>query len=116
MFLKSLFGRRADAQATAAVAAPAMFERLEDRKYMAAVPNAAKMKVVNLSAGGISTNQSLLTIPFSEAVEIGDVSKIRIRGYALETTGGGQKKVVISRMPLNSASTSGATVEAFGGR
>ena len=96
MFLKSLFGRPADPQAAAPAAAPAMFERLEDRKYMAAVPNAAKMKVVNLSAGGISTNQSLLTIPFSEAVEIGDVSKIRIRGYALETTGGGQKKVVIN--------------------
>jgi hypothetical protein len=73
------------------------FEQLENRQMMAVSPVVAGTKLggANLSAGGVSTNQSLITIPFSGNVTLVDKSKIQIRGYAINPVSGGQKKMVI---------------------
>ncbi len=84
-------------QQRAAAAAP-MFENLEKRELMAVSPIVAgtKLKGVNLSAGGISTNQTLITVPFTGNVKIADASKIQLRGYAINPLTGGQRKMVIN--------------------
>jgi hypothetical protein len=93
----SLFRR--NRASTASAAPKPMVERLEDRKYMAAIANPSKMKLINASSNGISTNQSVITIPFSEELILADVSKIRVRGYVINTLGGGQVKKVINIVP-----------------
>ncbi len=80
-----------------AMSFPPALESLERRQLMAAVVNSAQIKVRNASADGVSTNQSVLTIPLTEKVNIADVSKIQVRGYAIDTLNpGGQKKVVVN--------------------
>lgn len=96
---RSLFGRKAQPQSNLPANEKPIFERLEDRKYFAAIANASKLKMTSPSSGGISLNQSLITIPFSEAVSLADVDKIRVRGYALNLTGGGQVKKVVNIVP-----------------
>jgi hypothetical protein len=78
--------------------APAV-ESLETRVLMAVSPVFAgtKIKGVNLSANGISTNQTLITVPFTGNINIADVTKIQLRGYASNpqsATLGQVKKVV----------------------
>jgi hypothetical protein len=97
---RSLFGCKSQAQSNLHHEKP-IFERLEDRKYFAAIANASKLKLTYPSSNGISLNQSLITIPFSEAVTLADVDKIRIRGYALNLTGGGQVKKVVNIVPAS---------------
>jgi hypothetical protein len=60
-------------------------EALEKRELLStsAVVAGAKIKGVNLSSGGVSTNQTLVTIPFSGDVNLLDASKIRMFGYAI---------------------------------
>src|SRR6476646_3146488 len=62
-----------------------MFEQLEGRQLMAVSPlvAGAKIKGVNLSSGGVSTNQTLVTIPLSGDVTLLDASKIRVFAYAI---------------------------------
>src|SRR5689334_8572270 len=64
--------------------APA-FEQLEPRQLMAVSPVVAgsKIKGINLSNNNISTNQTLVTIPFSGDITLVDASKIRMFGYAI---------------------------------
>ena len=75
-----------------------MFENLEKRELMAVSPIIAgtKIKGVNLSANGVSTNQTLITIPFTGNINIADASKIQLRGYAINPLTGGQVKKVIN--------------------
>jgi hypothetical protein len=86
------------ADSAAPVAAPgfSLFETLEKREFLTAVVNPAAIKTRNVSANGVSTNQSVLTVPFSEKVNIADVTKIQVRGFAIDTINGGQKKIVIN--------------------
>src|SRR5215218_4745361 len=78
-------------------AASPMLENLEKRELMAVSPIIAgtKIKGVNLSAGGVSTNQTLITIPFTGNIKILDASKLQLRGYAINPLTGGQRKMVI---------------------
>jgi len=61
------------------------FERLEPRQLMAVSPvlAGAKIKTVNLFSGGVSSNQSVITIPFSGDINLVDVTKIRMYAYAI---------------------------------
>jgi len=62
-----------------------LFESLEQRQLMAVSPVVAgtKIKGVNLSSNNLSTNQTLVTIPFSGDVTLLDASKIRVFAYAI---------------------------------
>ncbi len=73
------------------------FEQLENRQMMAVSPVFAgtKLKGSNLSSGGVSTNSTLITIPFTGNLQLADKSKIRLIGYAINPVSGGQKKVTI---------------------
>ncbi len=74
-----------------------LFEKLENRQLMAVSPVFAgtKLKGINLSAGGVSTNQTLITVPFTGNVKIANASQIQLRGYAINPLAGGQKKIII---------------------
>ncbi len=63
---------------------PANIETLEKRELLAASPVFAgtKIKGINLSANNISTNQTLITIPFTGNITLTDVTKLRLFGYA----------------------------------
>ena len=71
-----------------------MFEKLEERQLMAVSPVVAgtKIKGVNLSAAGVSTNQTLITIPFTGNIKIADASKLQLRGYAINPLTGGSAR------------------------
>ena len=76
-------------------------EQLEKRELLATSPVFAgtKIKVVNLSSNGVSTNQSMITIPFTGNIQILDASKIQLRGYAIRpdsASGTAQVKKVIN--------------------
>lgn len=60
-------------------------ETLEQRQMLAVSPVVAgsKIKGVNLSANNISTNQTLVTIPFTGNVTLADASKLRMFAYAI---------------------------------
>ena len=73
-----------------------MFEPLEKRELMDAVVLQPNIRVRNTSAGGFSTNQSVITVPLTEEVNIADPNLIQVRGYAINTLTGGQKKLVIN--------------------
>src|SRR4051812_41971365 len=82
-------------------ARPVAIEQLEKRELLATSPVFAgsKIKVVNLSSNGVSTNQSLITIPFTGNIQILDSSKIQLRGYAIRpdsASGTAQVKKVIN--------------------
>jgi hypothetical protein len=66
------------------IAKPAV-EQLEARWMMAdsTVVAGTKIKGINLSANNISTNQTLITIPFTGNINLADATKIRVFGYAL---------------------------------
>ena len=78
-------------------------EHLEGRQLMAVSPVVAgtKIKGVNLSSGGVSTNQTLITVPFTGNVKIADQSKIQLRGYAINPLTGKQRKMVINVVSAN---------------
>src|SRR5688572_26792885 len=63
----------------------AFFESLEARQMLAISPVIAgtKIKGINLSSGGVSTNQTLITVPFTDNVVLSNVGLIRMFGYAL---------------------------------
>jgi hypothetical protein len=63
----------------------AAFESLEERQLLATSPVFAgtKIKGINLSANGVSTNQTLITVPFTDDINVVDAGKIRVFGYAL---------------------------------
>jgi hypothetical protein len=63
----------------------AAFEQLEQRQMLAVSPVFAgtKIKGINLSSNGVSTNQTLITVPFTDDINVADASKIRVFGYAL---------------------------------
>src|SRR5438105_1511740 len=88
----------ARAARAARAAAPAV-ETLEGRQYMATSPVFAgsKIKGINLSSGGISTNQTLVTVPFTGNISIANAGLIQVRGYAIDTTGptGAQVKILV---------------------
>ena len=42
-----------------------------------------KIKGINLSSNNLSTNQTLITIPFTGNIDLVDVTKLRLFGYAL---------------------------------
>ncbi|HYO08208.1 MAG TPA: hypothetical protein VER17_04495, partial [Tepidisphaeraceae bacterium] len=71
-------------QVTRAAVAPVL-EQLERRQLMAVSPVTAgtKIKGVNLSENNISSNSTLITIPFSNNINLVDASKLRLFGYAL---------------------------------
>lgn len=75
----------ASSRQTTSRAPAAAFERLEQRQLLAVSPVVAgtKIKGINLSENNISTNQTLITIPFTGDISIADASKIRLFGYAL---------------------------------
>jgi hypothetical protein len=78
---------------------PGAVEPLEKRQLLSASPVFAgtKIKGINLSANNISTNSTLITIPFTGNINIADASKIQLRGYAinpLSSKFGQVKKVV----------------------
>ncbi len=75
---------------------PPMLEQLERRQLMDAVILEPNIGLRNTSAGGFSTNQSVLTIPLTEKVNIADANLIQVRGYAINPIAGGQKKLVIN--------------------
>ena len=60
-------------------------EPLEKRQMLAVSPVFAgtKIKGINLSAGNISTNQTLITIPFTGDIVLVDQSKLRLFAYAI---------------------------------
>ena len=60
-------------------------EPLEQRQMLAVSPVIAgtKIKGVNLSVNNISTNQTLITIPFTGDVTLVDQTKIRLFAYAI---------------------------------
>ena len=60
-------------------------EPLEKRQMLAVSPVFAgtKIKGINLSSGGVSTNQTLITIPFTADVVLVDQSKLRLFAYAI---------------------------------
>src|SRR5215204_4259295 len=73
------------------------FETLEKRELLTAVVNAAKIQVRNVSVNGVSTNQSVITIPLTEKVNIADASKIQVRGFAIDPLNPNlQKKMIIN--------------------
>src|SRR4051812_18370333 len=77
----------------------AAFESLENRQMLAVSPVVAgsKIKGVNLSLNNISTNSTLITIPFTGDITLVDVSKIRIFAYAtnpMSSTLGQVKKTI----------------------
>jgi hypothetical protein len=58
--------------------------------------NASKIKVKNLfDSNGVSINQSLVTLPFDQKIQILDSNQIQVRGYAVNPVNGHQKKLVI---------------------
>ena len=63
----------------------AVIETLENRRLLAVSPVIAgtKIKGINLSAAGVSTNQTLITVPFTDNITVADVGKLRLFGYAL---------------------------------
>jgi hypothetical protein len=98
--------RKILAPAPAPARAPApTFEQLEDRQYMAVSPVIAgtKIKGINLSSGNISTNQTLITVPFTGNINIANAGLIQLRGYAVDTTGptGAQVKVAVGVVSVN---------------
>jgi hypothetical protein len=60
-------------------------EPLEKREMLAVSPVVAgtKIKGINLSSGGVSTNQTLITVPFTDNIVLSNVGLIRMFGYAL---------------------------------
>ncbi len=80
-----------------------LFEALEQRQLLSVSPVYAgtKIKGINLSSNGISTNQTLITIPFTGNVNIADASKIQVRGYAIDPLTGHQKKMVVGVVSSN---------------
>ena len=60
-------------------------ESLEQRQLLAVSPIVAgtKIKGINLSQNGVSTNQTLITIPFTGNINLVDASKLRLFGYAI---------------------------------
>src|SRR5688572_19084289 len=96
--VRSLRNAVAAAQPQVQPARAPMFENLEKRELMAVSPIIAgtKIKGVNLSANGVSTNQTLITIPFTGNIKLADASKIQLRGYAINPLTGGQRKMVIN--------------------
>src|SRR5215207_3884138 len=77
--------RRASTESHNTVAKAPLVEQLEARWMMAdsTVVAGTKIKGINLSANNISTNQTLITIPFTDNINLADVTKIRVFGYAL---------------------------------
>ncbi len=75
---------------------PALLEQLEKRELMAAVVLEPNIRLRNTSAGGFSTNQSVLTVLLTEKVNIANPNLIQVRGYAINPIAGGQKKLVIN--------------------
>ncbi len=63
--------------------APAV-EQLEKRELLSNSPIFAgtKIKGVNLSSNNVSTNSTLITIPFTGNINLTDVTKLRLFGYA----------------------------------
>jgi hypothetical protein len=95
------------AAATAPRAAAPAFEQLEQRQLLSTSPVIAgsKIKGINLSNNNISTNQTLITIPFgstdpavSSDVTLTDASKIRLFGYA---TNPGSRKLGQIKMTVH---------------
>jgi hypothetical protein len=81
-----MFARRlARSPRPTSLAPTVAIEQLEKRELLATSPvvAGAKIKGINLSSGGVSTNQTLVTIPFSGDVNLLDASKIRMFGYAI---------------------------------
>jgi hypothetical protein len=76
---------RSHRQSATTKAAAVSFEKLENRQLMAVSPVIAgtKIKGINLSSGNISTNQTLITIPFTGNIKILDQTKLRLYGYAI---------------------------------
>ena len=89
---------RQASRTTVAKATAPMIENLEPRQLMAVSPVFAgtKIKGINLSASGVSTNSTLITVPFSGNVNIADASKIQLRGYAVNPLTGGQVKKIVN--------------------
>jgi hypothetical protein len=77
-----------------------VFEPLERRQMLSAVPIGSKIKVAMLTdSNGAALNSSRLTVKFSEAITISDTSKIRIFGYGIDPTSGSgtaQQKITIN--------------------
>ena len=68
---------------------PSFFEKLEDRQLMSAVPIGPKIKVaMSTDAQGNPLNQSVLTVRFSENINLVDTSKLRLFGYGVLTATG----------------------------
>ena len=91
----------------------AAVEPLEGRQYMAVSPVFAgtKLKGINLSANGISTNQTLITIPFTGNIQIANAGLIQVRGYAVDTTGPTGAQVKIAVGVVNAAVISGSYLQ-----
>src|SRR4051794_1536899 len=103
-FARSHRPRLARKDTLAPAAAPAV-EQLEGRQYMAVSPVIAgtKIKGINLSAAGVSTNQTLITVPFTGNIQIANAGLVQVRGYAADTTGptGAQVKITVNITNVN---------------
>jgi hypothetical protein len=75
---------RAAAAASNRVAAPTL-EKLENRQMLAVSPVVAgtKIKGFNQSVNNISTNSTVIIIPFTGDINLVDATKIRLFGYAI---------------------------------
>ena len=75
-------------------------DQLEKRQLLAVSPVsivANKIKVQNLfNEEGLSINQSLITVRFTENVQLVDPSKVRMIGYVVNPVGGAQRKVTVA--------------------
>jgi hypothetical protein len=95
----SRIARRLLAGSSKAPAAASTLESLETRRLFATSEVfiiANKIKVKNLfDDNGVSINQSLLTVRFSENISIADASKVRMIGYVVNPVGGAQRKVTV---------------------
>jgi hypothetical protein len=76
------------------------FEKLEERQLMSAVPIANKIKVaMSTDSMGNPLNQSVITVKFSENINLVDPTKFRMFGYRILTetgTGLAQSKTTIN--------------------
>lgn len=79
-----------------------LFESLESRQMLSAVPLGSKIKVAQLTdTNGNALNSSRITVRFSENITLADASKIRLFGYGLNplsSNGTAQQKITINTL------------------
>lgn len=85
-----------------------LFESLENRQLLSAVPLTDKIKIAMLTdTNGEALNSSRITVRFSEAITLSDVAQFRMFGYGINpasASGTAQEKVTINLLNLRAGS------------